>query len=86
MEGFSVIYRNFGHWDITQGSNGRLFRIRGAPGKYAVSDERKGQNAAWVYFSTLPVAMAYICDKLMFELIIAEGQTPTVIEGWNIHN
>ena len=83
MENFSVIYRNFGHWDIVS-KQGRLFRIRGGPGKYHVIDERGNHPAAATPFKTMGMCMAYICDDLMFELIVAEGQKPTIIESWNV--
>ena len=84
MRGFSVIHRNFGHWDIL--SNGeRLFRIRGGPGKYYVWDERhKDIRKKTVDLKTIPACMPYICDELMYELIVVEGQTPQTIESWNI--
>lgn len=82
MEGFSVVYRNYGHWDICQ-SGGRIFRIRGGPGSYVVLDERD-RNIPKKEFKTVQACMSYICDALMFELIIAEGQKPQMIESWNV--
>jgi hypothetical protein len=87
MEGFSVIYRNPGHWDFTKPSLGRVFRIRGGPGSYVVFDERRQPDEPLkdgMTFNTLPAAVSYITDQLMYELIVAEGQTPTKIEGWNV--
>lgn len=85
MTNFRVINRNYGHWDIC-GSEGRLFAIRGGPGKYFIRDEREGggANSAIKYFSTVLACMTYICDILMFELVIVEGQKPNIIESWNI--
>jgi len=87
MEGFSVIYRNYGHWDIAQ-DGGRAFRIRGGPGKYSVIDERSGRDViskdGIKEFKTVVACMSYISDELMFELIVADGQKPQVIEAWNI--
>lgn len=83
INNFGIHRRNFGHWDVTD-INGRLFRVRGGPGKYLVSDERQGKDHAWKEFKTLPACMAFICDDLMFELIIADGQEPSVIESWNV--
>ena len=80
---FHVVRRNHGHWDVT-GDGGRLFRIRGGPGRYRVSDERPNRDPTWREFKTLSCAMQFICDDLMYELIVAEGQTPTVIEAWNV--
>lgn len=84
MKGFSVVYRNYGHWDITQHDVGRIFRIRGGPGKYWVSDERLNSNKPATDFKTVNACMSYICDELMFELIVVSGQTPIEIESWNI--
>lgn len=84
MENFSVNYRNHGHWDIYSSSE-RLFRIRGGPEAYYVLDEReKNANKGKKDFKTVIACMVYVCDELMFELIVAEGQTPKIIEGWNI--
>ena len=83
ISNFRVIRRNYGHWDIV-GEGGRIYRIRGGPGKYVISDERDGHDHAWREFKTLTSAMQFICDDLMYELIVAEGQTPSVIESWNV--
>lgn len=40
IEGFSVIRRNNGHWDIVSREHGRMFRLRGGPGEWDVFDER----------------------------------------------
>jgi len=82
MESFSVEYRNYGHWDIYNNRE-RIYRIRGGPGAYRVINEID-RNAATLPFKTVAACMAYICDILMYELIIAEGQKPQVIESWNI--
>lgn len=84
LNSFSVCRRNSGHWDITTTKEGRIFRIRGGPGKYWVSDERTRVATESKKFKTVELCMAYICSELMYELIIAEGQEPTVIEGWNV--
>ena len=82
---FQVVYRNYGHWDITYQNGGRMFKIRGGPGKYIVIDERPGSRGNdTLYFSTVNACMSYICDLLMYELIVVDGQTPQVIEKWNI--
>ncbi len=78
---FNVVRRNYGHWDISDKS-GRLYRVRGGPGKYVVIDEHT--EADNVEFKTLSACMVHICDILMFELIVAEGQEPAVIESWNV--
>ena len=82
MKNFTVVNRNYGHWDIVDNER-RLFRIRGGPGKYWVSDERD-RSIPSKYFKTVSVCMSYICDELMFELIVAEGQEPQMIESWNV--
>ena len=85
MESFSVIRRNFGHWDICTDTGGRAFRIRGGPGDYRVLDERVKENKKDnVRFKTVSACMGYICDELMYELIVAEGQAPQLIESWNV--
>lgn len=80
---FRVHRRNIGHWDIVD-HNQRLFRIRGGPGKYWVADERNLGTKKTYGFKSMALAMAFICDELMFELIIAEGQEPKKIEAWNV--
>ena len=83
--GFNVCRRNYGHWDIGIPGIGRVFCIRGGPGKYYIRDERPEHNGLiGGEFNTLPTAMAYICDILMYELIVAEGQKPYMIEEWNV--
>lgn len=82
---FSVIKRNYGHWDIVIPNDGRIFRVRGGPGKYLVLDERPQHIRKQTQeFKTVSACMAYICDLLMFELIVAEGQEPINIESWNV--
>ena len=83
MQDFRVVYRNYGHWDIWQ-NNKRIYRIRGGPGKYWISGEHSRQDDQDKEFKTLQACMTYITDLLMYELIIAEGQKPTVIEKWNV--
>ena len=82
LGGFSVIHRNHGHWDICT-PGGRAFRVRGGPGKYLALDERARPYPV-TEFKTLTACITIICDQLMFELIVAEGQVPHVIEGWNV--
>lgn len=82
---FTVVKRNYGHWDITTAQYGRIFRIRGGPGDYWVADERpQEQRRQTQHFKTVGLCMAYICDELMYELIVAEGQQPKMIEAWNV--
>jgi len=82
INNFSVNRRNFGHWDIYD-NNGRIFRIRGGPGKYRAMDEREKPYPVTEH-KTLSSCMQFICEELMHELIIAEGQEPHVIENWNV--
>jgi hypothetical protein len=86
IQGFSVYRRNLGHWDVSSREHGRLFRLRGGPGQWDVIDERvgKGQNSTLMSFKEQSAAMAYICAELMHELLTVEGQTPEVMESWNI--
>jgi len=49
-----------------------------------VSGDLDMQDDQRKFFSTIMMCMAYICDKLMFELIVADGQNPTIIEKWNV--
>jgi hypothetical protein len=81
--GFTVIYRNPGHWDIAV-NGGRAFRIRGGPGKYLAMDERADPFPV-TQFRTITACMSFICDALMHELVVAEGQYPVVIAGWNVN-
>ena len=79
---FIISKRNFGHWDICDNKN-RLFCIRGGPSNYVVRDERENRKEN-IKFKTVNACMSYICDLLMFELIIVEKQKSKVIENWNI--
>lgn len=83
--GFSVIRRNYGHWDIS-GKGRRLFRIRGGPGRWIVFDEREPTSRieSLPPFKEQSVAMSFICAELMHELLTVEGQAPYVMEGWNV--
>lgn len=83
---FAVVRRNFGHWDIVRHSEGRLFRLRGGPGRWWVSDERPESVRVKEItpFKEQSAAMAWICAELMHELLIAEGQDFEVIEKWNV--
>ena len=83
MQDFRVVYRNYGHWDIWQ-NNERIYRIRGGPGKYWISGEHSRQDDQDKEFKTVQACMTYITDLLMYELIIAEGQKPIVIEKYNL--
>lgn len=65
---FSVNRRNYGHWDIWNGEK-RIFRIRGGPGKYVAMDERAKPYPA-TKFKTISACMQFICDELMYELIV----------------
>ncbi|QRM55116.1 hypothetical protein [Sinorhizobium sp. BG8] len=87
IDGFSVYRRNYGHWDISSRDHGRLFRLRGGPSQWDVIDERKGKgaNSSMIAFKDQSAAMAYICAELMHELLTVEGQTPHVMESWNIN-
>jgi hypothetical protein len=84
LQGFSVSRRNPGHWDVWT-SGGRVFRVRGGPGHYKAMDEREHPYTVTT-FKTMSACMTFICDELMHELIIAEGQEPTKIESWNVPN
>ncbi|MCP3968522.1 MAG: hypothetical protein GY718_19620 [Lentisphaerae bacterium] len=83
-KGFSIWWRNPGHWDIGDKEK-RIFCIRGKPGKYYVRDERLASEGlkSGITFNTVGLCMTYICDELMFELIVAKGQKVTEIEEWN---
>lgn len=83
-QGFSVIRRNFGHWDIVRREDGRLFRLRGGPGEWRVFDERKNRLENIPTFKEQSAAMAFICAELMHELLTVEGQKPYAMESWNV--
>lgn len=88
-EGFSVIRRNHGHWDIVTKEKGRLFRLRGGPGEWWVSDERAEKPPYHrpindVVFRDQSAAMAWVCSELMHELLTVEGQKPYIMESWNV--
>ena len=85
LQSFSVSRRNYGHWDITNRDYGRLFRLRGGPGEWVVFDERP-QNVRkdTLTFKEQGAAMSYICAELMSELLTVKGQSPYVMESWNV--
>ena len=87
--GFSVVRRNFGHWDIVRSAEGRLFRLRGGPGEWRIFDERAetrhtARRADSLRFRDQSAAMAWVCSELMHELLTVEGQKPYVMESWNV--
>lgn len=84
MQGFSVIHRNYGHWDIVNNKVGRLFRLRGGPSEWIVFDERENRLKDIPPFKEQSAAMSFICAELMHELLTVEGQKPYVMESWNI--
>jgi len=83
IKGFSVVRRNFGHWDIVSREHGRLFRLRGGPGEWCAMDERAKPYPVTV-FKDQSTAMAFICSELMHELLTVDGQQPYVMESWNV--
>lgn len=68
---FSVIKRNYGHWDITNSERGRVFRIRGTPGDFWAMDERE-QPYPVTKFKTITACMSFITDELMHEEIVKD--------------
>ncbi len=71
--GFSVGWRNPGHWDIvTTRRGGRAFRIRGEPGAVTVLDERTMDHLPPHpreprRFRSVALAMAWCAEELMHE-------------------
>jgi hypothetical protein len=65
---FKVEGRNPGHWDIVAEGKGRVFKIRGSPGKFTAFDERE-RPCPVTEFKTLSTCMQFICDELMYETI-----------------
>lgn len=71
--GFSVGYRNPGHWDIcTSQRGGRAFRIRGEPDNVLVLDEREMDSLPPHpreprRFRSVGAAMAWCAEELMHE-------------------
>jgi hypothetical protein len=80
---FSINRRNYGHWDFTNRDRGRLFRLRGGPGKWRAMDERAAPYPV-TCFKEQSAAVAFICAELMHELLTVEGQEPYVMEAWNV--
>lgn len=63
--GFSVIWRNPGHWDVFA-DGPRAFRIRGEAPEVVVFDERDGHLKDPARdFRSVAIAMAWIADTLM---------------------
>lgn len=83
---FSVVRRNFGHWDIVTGDHGRLFRVRGAPGHWKVFDERQDRTERPVRaFKDQAAAFAWIIAEMTWEPLRVDGQPEGhVMEAWNI--
>lgn len=69
---FTVIKRNYGHWDICT-DKGRAFRIRGTPGNFIAMDEREKPYPVTKGFKTVATCMAFIADEMMFEEITADA-------------
>lgn len=82
-QGFSVIRRNYGHWDFVRREQGRLFRLRGGPGEWHAMDQR-AKPYPTTTFKEQSAAVAFICSELMHELLTVDGQTPYVMESWNV--
>lgn len=83
--GFSVVWRNYGHWDIVSNKAGRLFRLRGGPSEWIILDERSvEERKERMVFKEQSAAMSYVCAELMHELLTIEGQAPYTMEFWNI--
>jgi hypothetical protein len=85
-QAFTIHRRNYGHWDVATSDKGRIFRIRGGPGKYVIVDERslpETSNTSWPPFKTLSTLMAALTDELMFEHLSVEGREPHEIESWD---
>jgi len=80
---FSFNRRNPGHWDVCTSAR-RVFALRGGPGRYIVRDEREDRHTIPFEAKTIGACFQYIMEELTYELIIAEGQDFTVIEGWNV--
>lgn len=82
---FTVVRRNFGHWDFCN-DNGRMFRLRGGPGRWRVSDERTLPCPPWLTFRDQGAAIAWITAELMWEPLTVDGQTAHVMEAWNTND
>lgn len=71
---YSIIYRNYGHWDVIV-DRGRAFRIRGTPGDFVAMDEREKPYPS-TRFKTMGACMSFIADELMFEHLQADESSP----------
>jgi hypothetical protein len=72
LTGFSVYYRNPGHWDVNT-FRGREFRIRGEGKSVMVSDERDASRSdpearGWKYFKSVETALSWCADELRNEI------------------
>lgn len=63
---FSIYRRNVGHWDVSDSETGRLFRIRGEPGRFLAMDEREKPYPV-TEFKTMAECVTFITDQLMNE-------------------
>ena len=68
MDGFRVIWRNVGHWDIWN-KNGRIARIRGQHGSVYLWFEHDWKDRECKEFKTVDSCMSYLCSELMFEAL-----------------
>lgn len=86
LTSFSVVRRNFGHWDIVTSDLGRRFALRGGPSKWYVRDERIELPKRSVhYFRDQAAAFAWIMAEMTWEPLRVEGQPEGhVMEAWNV--
>lgn len=66
MQGFSVEYRNIGHWDVYRGGC-HVYSIRGKKGKYIVRNKDIFNKKIEFTAKTTQTCMSFICDQLMYE-------------------
>jgi len=70
MSGFSMIYRNPGHYDFCS-KGGRDFRIRGEAGNVVVYDERHDESRPFprpdLRFGSVHAALLWIADIYIAE-------------------
>lgn len=70
MNNFSVVKRNYGHWDFL-GDKGRLFRVRGTPGDWWAMDERAVPYPV-TKFKSFGLCVAFVMNELMHEDLVVE--------------
>lgn len=78
MKGFSVVYRNYGHWDFYSAEGRvslRVFRLRGSGAEWFAMDEREAPYPV-AKFKTFSSTILFITESLMHESLKPDPESP----------